>query len=125
MAASTKRQEEEEEYLAPRGVPGQVRRDGRVRRYRDKHTPHTLSKSFCLQALQGLYDYRCKSAAAVLDRAQVEGAVAVLRALLLLFSALRPAARSTRVTQQMLSAVLFNADRKSSCGSSLVTAASA
>ena len=81
-------QEEEEEYLAP-GAVYQVRfveTAGYVDIETNTH-PHTLRKSFCPQALQGLHNYRCLSAAAVLDWAQVEGAVAVLCALLLPFSA--------------------------------------
>ena len=86
-AASASARRREREYVAPRAVyqVGFVETAEYVDIGTNIHS-HTLRTSLCFEALQGLHDYCCPSAAAVLDRAQVEGAVAVLCALLLLFS---------------------------------------
>ena len=62
MASIKRQEEEEEEYLAPRAVYQArfVEKAGYVDIKTNTH-PHTLRKSFCPQALQGLHDYRCPS----------------------------------------------------------------
>ena len=73
----------EEEYLEPRAVY-EARFVDTAGYVAIETTTLTHRNPLCPQALQSFHDLHCPCAAAVLDRAQVEGAVAVLRVLLVL-----------------------------------------